>query len=371
MKLSEQQIEDVFMVFHKQLLSTDFKFIKRQHSLESGNRIDLLFEDGEGKKVVVELKKSAVTREDIGQVLEYAGELRNSRVVLAAPYFATQVKRSFEHYGIDYLEFDLNEIQKLYKELPNDLSDFSRVKKDIHLPQNVVTTPLNSRPPKDGNIAFKVTYVDKLWCGVCSDKLYQENCFGKFKKTFCALQASNKVSCRSEVYSDLTEKIIAGKEYMAPCYDSTALTGVFSPAVSHGPVNDGLPHRCLEAKVGKLALFTSREPGTAEDSRFVFMIAPIARIDILQDKTEEFVCDINQAVLFVNLKELLDVSDRPKFWDFYRNKNNPERIAWNTGLFRYMNDRICHNVLAETVNGKYKVSNESLANAKKLLEIVG
>ena len=35
----------------------------------------------------------------------------------------------------------------------------------------------------------------------------------------------------------------------------------------------------------------------------------------------------------------------PLFWNYYRNLNAPNRKAWNTGLFRYMNDRLIYDLL--------------------------
>ena len=67
MKLSEKQIEDVFEIYYKELLSPDFKLVERQYVFKNKRRADLIFIDKNKTKVIVELKRDAVTREDIGQ----------------------------------------------------------------------------------------------------------------------------------------------------------------------------------------------------------------------------------------------------------------------------------------------------------------
>jgi hypothetical protein len=361
MQLSEKQIEDVFEVYYKELLSPDLELVARQHILENRLRFDLLFKDKDGKNLVVELKKDAVTREDIGQSIEYAGLIKNQRVILAAPYFAESVKIAFEHYGIEYLEFNLSEIARLHKTLGENKAIPITATIEVLL-ENAIKTSIQSKSLKDGNIAFKVTYVDSKWLGVCSEKLYHINCFSKHKKTFCSLQANSEFSCRHSQFAHMKESYFSGDSFPYPCYDSAALTGVFSPCVSHGEVTGGKFHRALQAKVGKLALFTSKEPGDAEENRFVFMIA---RIDTIlppeEGAPEEFLCDVENSVILL--------SQRPPFWKYYSNAGNPERIAWNTGLFRYANDRVCYELLKDVIEDK-TLEEDLRVNAVRLLELV-
>src|SRR5262245_5237492 len=114
--LNERQIEDVFEQFHEQLVEPGLRLLGRQQTLEATRlKVDLLFEDRARRKVVIELKRDSVAREDVGQLLEYAGLISNSRVILAAPHIASALKTSFEHYGIEYIEFSMTEIAKLHR----------------------------------------------------------------------------------------------------------------------------------------------------------------------------------------------------------------------------------------------------------------
>ena len=87
MALTEKQIEDVFELFHEQLIEQGLTLIKRQHIFDNRLRADLLFKDKNGTTVLVELKRSEVTRENIGQILEYHGmfDTPKTRIILAAP----------------------------------------------------------------------------------------------------------------------------------------------------------------------------------------------------------------------------------------------------------------------------------------------
>jgi len=88
MSLNERQIEDVFSVFYKTLISKELTLVGRQCTM-ADRRVDLLFTDKAKRKVIVELKRKAPTREDVGQLLEYAGMIENPRVILAAPVISS------------------------------------------------------------------------------------------------------------------------------------------------------------------------------------------------------------------------------------------------------------------------------------------
>jgi len=42
----------------------------------------------------------------------------------------------------------------------------------------------------------------------------------------------------------------------------------------------------------------------------------------------------------------------PKYWNFYKNPNKPEKIGWNTGLIRYWTDKQTIGLLEWVINGK-------------------
>ncbi|MRT92392.1 endonuclease NucS domain-containing protein [Ancylomarina sp. 16SWW S1-10-2] len=356
MKLLEKQIEDVFEIFHERLIEPGLSLLGRQYIFKNGRRADLFFEDKNKRKMVVELKRNAVTREDVGQLIEYYGILdnENPRIVMAAPIIPASLKLSFEHFGIEYLEFSTTKIKSLLKLIGN------QSKEQIHtasfeIPDQIVSTPLSSRNPIDGNIAFKVSYNDNNWSGVCSPDTALYNCE---HRTWCGIQKSFKNNCQSKYYSgQLDEKHF-------PCHDSIALQELqFYPGHNHGPKSDNEPRRCLGAKMGKIAVFTSRAQGEPENERFIFAIAQINNLETKDgdDPFEVIACDKNTAVIF-------DETYRPKYWNYYRNKNNPDRIAWNMGLFRYLDDSTIRVMLNDIVKNR-RLKKKQKANCEQLLSI--
>ena len=356
LNLSERQIEDVFEIFHEQLLEEGLELISRQHILDNRLRIDLLFKDKNGKNVAVELKKDAISREDVGQAMQYAGLIKNSRVILAAPIIATSIKNAFDHYGIEYLEFDLTEIQKLYEQIKDKTREQNlTIAKEFKLPQNVIKEPLSSKSKKDGNIAFKVTYTDSNWSGVCSPNVASYN----FRhRTWCGIQADFAINCQDIEYSNSNELTTD----FIPCHDCIAQKElVFYAGHYHGEKHDNEPIQCLDAKVGKFAIFTSREIGEPENERFIFAIGQMNYFEPVNDGNNDyelFHCDKSTALVFN--------TNRPKYWKYYSNANNPDRIAWNTGLFRYLDDDLVGNLLRDIIETN-RYPNKVKEKAKFLL----
>lgn len=341
MILTEKQIEEVFELFHEELLEPGLLLIGRQYVLENKLRVDLMFQDRNKKNLVLELKRDAISREDIGQVLQYAGLIRNSRVILAAPVISTSIKNAFDHYGIEYLEFDISVIEKLYEKIKGKTTEEKRIViKDIKVPQNAVKEPLLNKTPKDGNIAFKVTYTDSNWSGVCSPNVAN---FNFQHRTWCKIQSEFPINCQSKKYANPNNLNLDD----FPCHDCIALKELmFYTGHYHGNKHDNEPIPCLDAKVGKIAVFTSREPGEAENERFIFAIGQMNYFEPVSDASgnyERFHCDKSTAVVFRE-------GNYPKFWKYYQNANNPNRIAWNTGLFRYLNDKVVFALLEDIEN---------------------
>lgn len=350
MNLTEKQIEDVFEMFHSELIEENLTFLKRQHIFDNRLRADLIFEDKNGVKLIVELKKTPVTREDIGQLFEYHGMYDNARVILASPFISESIRKSFEHFGIEYIQFSLSEIENLYNEIKDKPKD-SLIKSNITIPKTIITRPLSEKII-DGNIAFKITYNDKEWQEVCSKDVAEHN----FKhRTWCKIQSENEDNCQNVKW----EKIIDDNQG-APCYDCVALkTLSFTPGHFHGEKHNNEPKRCLEAKKGKYALFTSKEHGATEADRFIFLIGQIS--DFIVDEhtgTEQICCDWENYVYFPN--------NDFKFWKYFRNANT-DRIAWNTGLFRYIDDKTIRLILEDVIK-ENKLDEEDILTASKFLD---
>jgi hypothetical protein len=355
MKLTEKQIEDVFEKFYKELISTDLTLKGRQVKIQN-LRADLHFVDKNGRNVIVELKREPVTREDIGQLIQYAGIVKNSKVMLIAPIIPTSIKIAFEHYGIDYREFSLSKIEELYDKVKL-IGEQTQIPKSI-LPINKADYITIPDKLHDGNISFKVSYNDKNWSGICSPDIYQYNSFSSHKMFWCNLQAPK---CQEYHNSKLSENCY-------PCYDSVAnLTTRFTPGWNHGK---DTPHICLEAKVGKIALLTSLYPGDPQDSRFIFSIFEIERIEkIEQDdydfKGTEFYIGNPKTAIKLKKEQYLN------YWDFASNNTTNSKFQkfWGSGLFRYLDDKTIQSVLKAIIKST-KLTALQKTNAEFLLSRV-
>ena len=359
MGLSEKQIEDVFETFYKELIYPDLVFKGRQVPLGKNQlRVDLHFEDKDKKNVIVELKKDAVTREDVGQLVQYAGTVKNSRVILIAPIIPQSIKTAFEHYGIEYIEFSITkvkELHRLYKQVKDTL-DVEKTKPSIPIhKEDFVKMPTQLR---DGNIAFKVTYNDRNWSGICSPDVFEYN---KENRVWCGIQARKRSNCQKN-YKD---KDLGEDCY--PCYDSIALkTMSFSPGWNHG---QNKPYKCLQAKIGKLAILTSLKQGEDQTGRFIFAIFEIEKMKTLNKEDEyDFA---GSEYYYGNKKTVIKLSKRQylNFWDYYHNPNAPDKKAWGTGLFRYPTDSEVRRLLNAILKSS-KFTKQQKQNAKVLLKKV-
>ena len=330
--LSERQIEGVFEKFHEDLIEPGLRLLGRQKTLPSTRlRVDLLFEDQSKRKVVLELKKNTVSREDVGQLLEYAGLIENSRVILAAPHISPAIKTSFEHYGIEYIEFSISQVAKLHGLLGRKSAAPQALPDIRSIVRKAVPEPLATRTLQDGNIAFKVAYNDRGWREPCSPDVFHFNVHEK-RVPWCRIQAEEPVNCQSK-------RARTGAGFV-PCYDAVALRNLsFSPGWKN---TLDVPHVCKEAKVGKVALLTSRAPGELEDGRFVFAILDIARMRVQRGGrwagTEYFDGSRGSSIVFAG-------QNRPRFWEFHTNPKAPEVVAWGAGLFRYVTDETVRRLL--------------------------
>ena len=209
---------------------------------------------------------------------------------------------------------------------------------------------------RDGNVAFKVTYTDSNWSGVCSPKLAARNFVGK---EWCKVQSDAEFNCQNPIFSN-SESL--NKDF-APCYDCIAQKElIFYAGHFHSAAKDNEPKTALDIRLGKIALFTSKERGVDESERFIFAIGQISKVDIVQDPNgnyPRYFCDKSSAIIFQR--------NRPLFWKYYTNKNAPTRAAWNSMLFRYLEDDLVMEVLQDIAKtkrypGKYRSKAENLLN---------
>jgi hypothetical protein len=81
-------------------------------------RLDLLFSDAIGRRLLVEIKRRPIQDKDVGQLLRYAGVLLSKnesdvplRKMLIGTFITPSLRRGLEHSGIECKELDLRSLE--------------------------------------------------------------------------------------------------------------------------------------------------------------------------------------------------------------------------------------------------------------------
>jgi hypothetical protein len=106
----EQDFENI-LARYPELIEGGLSLEGRQVSIK-GKYIDLLFKDKHRGRLIVELKRGTVLRKDIGQLMDYEGELLfpddpTVRVMLIGNRVPPSFGRSLDHHGLEWREFPI------------------------------------------------------------------------------------------------------------------------------------------------------------------------------------------------------------------------------------------------------------------------
>jgi len=180
------------------------------------------------------------------------------------------------------------------------------------------------------NIAFKATYNDAKFRGICSKELYEYN-------------KEHHVWCGDET-NECGEYIKKGIKNKFPCTESVIFVdfrvdaGMYQSGDRRG---QWIP--MSNVKAGKVVILTTRKPDTEENERYIFGIFDIEKFDDGKSKGIQ----TGLANVYGNKKTSIEIDERVKlkFWDFYKNIRSPDRIEWGCGLFRYLNDELVYKIL--------------------------
>lgn len=165
------------------------------------------------------------------------------------------------------------------------------------------------------NVAFKCTWNDKGYRGVCSQSNYEYNL--SKNKPWCM-----KAPCRA------FEGIPSIDNH--PCYESILFSEWrFGAGWDHK--KDERPRKIKQTGVGKIALLTSVEPEKNESERRIIGFMKIIKIS---DGEKE------ETILYGDPSLSLEIDPKLKirFWNYYVNPGAADKQFWGTGLFRYFGD---------------------------------
>jgi len=192
---------------------------------------------------------------------------------------------------------------------------------------------------KDGNLAFKCTWNDFGFKGICSKEAYEYNI--SKNRAWC-----RKAPCRT------FEGPPTGDDH--PCYESIIFTEWrFGAGWDHKVVER--PRKILKVRVGGIALLTTLEPNKLEKERKIIGFLKIKRIGKGEEK---------ETVIYGDSAKSLEIdpSINIRFWNYYKNPRVPNRHVWGTGLFRYIDDEPALNFLKDLkrIYNDKKLANDAI-----------
>jgi Endonuclease NucS len=145
----EQDFENI-LARYPELIEIGLSLEGRQVSIK-GKYIDLLFKDKHGGRLIVELKRGTVLRKDIGQLMDYEGELLfpddpTVRVMLIGNRIPPSFGRSLDHHGLEWREFPIAHLIEFLRQ-KND-NEFLQYFSNEEAQQATVTKPIKELKPQ-------------------------------------------------------------------------------------------------------------------------------------------------------------------------------------------------------------------------------
>jgi len=173
---------------------------------------------------------------------------------------------------------------------------------------------------EDRNLAFKCNWMDTDYEKPCGEMGRRWNIH--IKRSVWCIQPENPCY---QFEMGLRKDIPA-----FPCYESEIFTkSEYGAGVNHTGVRRGIGRRIRYVTPGKLAIFTTVDPG--RDERYIFGFFVV----------KDHYIDDDGATKVVGYPEYtlkIPKDSRLNFWDFYRNTDGS--IFWGTGLYRYLSDEV-------------------------------
>lgn len=117
--MKERELEDI-IIKYPGLIEAGLILKGRQVNFK-GKVPDLLFMDRHGQTLIVELKIGVIRREHVGQIMDYAGSLLSQddptlRVMLVGNHVPNNLRRSLDHYGIEWKEIPFSLLKNFLHE---------------------------------------------------------------------------------------------------------------------------------------------------------------------------------------------------------------------------------------------------------------
>lgn len=193
------------------------------------------------------------------------------------------------------------------------------------------------------SIAFKCNFCDGGkspncigFNGVCSDALIKYN-ICKENHVWCSSEDS---PCRLYLEGEISRKELdammnGGDGLYSVCYESQMLRDWRASAgVVQTGEDKGRPMRLLQVQRNSLAVLTSRDPYSRDDTRFIFAVF------LVDDNYEGDHREAGYVSTTSDWKIALSPQEAHKvlFWNYYFCPNAPKKMVFGSGLHRYLTD---------------------------------
>lgn len=121
--------------------------------------------------------------------------------------------------------------------------------------------------------------------------------------------------------------------------------------------NQGKPKTIGRALKNTLCILTACDEDASEDSRYIYGVFLVDEV-FKGDKNQEGYVGADDKY---RIKLSKEEANKILFWNYYANATNPQRILWNSGLFRYFHNTQAAQILKAIAELKKGTEDEELA----------
>ena len=211
--------------------------------------------------------------------------------------------------------------------------------------------------PKE-NIAFKCNFCDGGlnengigYLGACSDEMIHYN-IQEAKHTWCSYCES---PCKQYYDGKITREQLDEQKFI--CYESEMLRSWTAFAGATLTKGEEKPKKLNQVQVNSLAILTTREPNSKEEDRFVFGVFLVDEAYEGDNREAGHVTTSSKYKIYLTKEEARKIL----FWNYHCNENKPEKLAWSSGLHRYIKDSVAASMLKDIAEVKKGTEDEILA----------
>lgn len=303
----------------------------------------------------------------------YGRILRQEKNIIDVIFDAGNIKFQFPEGFEKFLTFEKEELQNFVLKLLEDKRiETARIIQEKREEQERIKAakeremkpaPNGRKKVEKANIAFKCNFcdggcsIDNIgYKGVCSDEIIKHNIEVRGHKA-----CNNAESYCFKYYNGIITREDL-EDFMkvngSVCYESKMLINWEAHAgYSLTKENYLKPMTLPRVQTHSLCVLTTRLPYMDEKDRFIFAVFLVDDTFVGNDKNDGYVTTSSKFRLSFSMEE----AQKLKYWNYCVNSNKPEKISWNQGLYRYIDDVQVSQILRDIVKLKKGTKDEELS----------